>query len=47
MSLIAKMDAQIGRQGGLVVSCQPVPDSPLDKPDIVAAVALAAPQAAR
>ena len=45
MSLIAKMDAQIGRQGGLVVSCQPVPDSPLDKPDIVAAMALAAQQA--
>jgi hypothetical protein len=33
------------RQGGLVVSCQPVPDSPLDKPDIVAAMALAAQQA--
>lgn len=45
MSLIAKMDAQIGRQGGLVVSCQPVPDSPLDKPEIVAAMALAAQQA--
>jgi N-acylglucosamine-6-phosphate 2-epimerase len=28
-----------------VVSCQPVPDSPLDKPDIVAAMALAAQQA--
>lgn len=45
MSLIAKMDAQIGRQGGLVVSCQPVPGSPLDKPEIVAAMALAAQQA--
>lgn len=45
MSLIAKMDAQIGCQGGLVVSCQPVPGSPLDKPEIVAAMALAAQQA--
>jgi N-acylglucosamine-6-phosphate 2-epimerase len=45
MSLIAKMDAQIGRQGGLVVSCQPVPGSPLDKPEIVAAMAQAAQQA--
>ena len=45
MSPIAKMDAQIGRQGGLVVSCQPVPGSPLDKPEIVAAMALAAQQA--
>lgn len=45
MSLIAKMDAQIGLQGGLVVSCQPVPGSPLDKPEIVAAMALAAQQA--
>jgi N-acylglucosamine-6-phosphate 2-epimerase len=45
MSLIAKMDAHIARLGGLVVSCQPVPDSPLDKPEIVAAMALAAQQA--
>ena len=29
----------------LIVSCQPVPDSPLDKPEIVAAMALAAEQA--
>lgn len=45
MSLIAKMDAHIARLGGLVVSCQPVPGSPLDKPEIVAAMALAAQQA--
>lgn len=29
-------------RGGLVVSCQPVPGGPLDRPDIVAAFALAA-----
>lgn len=45
MSLIERMDTLIRRQGGLVVSCQPVPGSPLDKPDIVAAMALAAGQA--
>lgn len=45
MSLIARMDTLISRHGGLVVSCQPVPESPLDKPDIVAAMALAAEQA--
>ncbi len=45
MSLIARMETLIHRQGGLVVSCQPVPASPLDKPEIVAAMALAAEQA--
>lgn len=45
MSLIARMDTLIQRQGGLVVSCQPVPASPLDKPEIIAAMALAAEQA--
>jgi N-acylglucosamine-6-phosphate 2-epimerase len=29
-------------KGGLVVSCQPVPDSPMDRPEIVAAMAAAA-----
>src|SRR5690606_19493866 len=28
--------------GGLIVSCQPVDDGPMDRPDIVAALALAA-----
>ncbi|BCA41007.1 N-acetylmannosamine-6-phosphate 2-epimerase [Kluyvera ascorbata] len=45
MSLLEKMDAAIKQHGGLIVSCQPVPGSPLDKPDIVAAMALAAVQA--
>ncbi|NAZ36578.1 N-acetylmannosamine-6-phosphate 2-epimerase [Rubellimicrobium sp. CFH 75288] len=31
-----------GLRGGLIVSCQPVPGGPLDRPDIVAALALAA-----
>lgn len=42
MSLIEKMSRQIEVAGGLIVSCQPVPASPLDKPEIVAAMALAA-----
>ena len=29
-------------RGGLIVSCQPVPGGPMDRPDIVAAFALAA-----
>ncbi|HAT1683922.1 TPA: N-acetylmannosamine-6-phosphate 2-epimerase [Klebsiella oxytoca] len=45
MSLLAQLDKKIAANGGLIVSCQPVPDSPLDKPDIVAAMALAAQQA--
>lgn len=45
MSLIFKLDQKIKKQGALVVSCQPVPGSPLDKPEIVAAMALAAEQA--
>ena len=28
-------------RGGLIVSCQPVPGGPLDRPDITAATALA------
>lgn len=42
MSLLENLDTSIQQQGGLIVSCQPVPGSPLDKPDIVAAMALAA-----
>lgn len=45
MSLLAQLDKSIAANGGLIVSCQPVPGSPLDKPDIVAAMALAAEQA--
>jgi len=45
MSVLEQLDAAIHANGGLIVSCQPVPGSPLDKPDIVAAMALAAEQA--
>ena len=44
MSLLAQLDQKIAANGGLIVRCQPVPDSPLDKPEIVAAMALAAEQ---
>ncbi|MDU1059721.1 MAG: N-acetylmannosamine-6-phosphate 2-epimerase [Leclercia adecarboxylata] len=45
MSFLDELDAKVKAQGGLIVSCQPVPDSPLDKPEIIAAMALAAEQA--
>lgn len=45
MSLLEQLNQRIAQSGGLIVSCQPVPNSPLDKPDIVAAMALAAEQA--
>ncbi|MBK4713863.1 MULTISPECIES: N-acetylmannosamine-6-phosphate 2-epimerase [Tenebrionibacter/Tenebrionicola group] len=45
MSLLEQLDKKIAETGGLIVSCQPVPKSPLDKPEIVAAMALAAQQA--
>jgi len=45
MSLLKELDLRISANGGLIVSCQPVPGSPLDKPEIVAAMALAAEQA--
>ena len=45
MSLLAQLDQQIRHHGGLIVSCQPVPGSPLDNPAIVAAMGLAAEQA--
>lgn len=40
MSLLAQLDQRIRHHGGLIVSCQPVPGSPLDNPAIVAAMAL-------
>ncbi|WP_431225087.1 N-acetylmannosamine-6-phosphate 2-epimerase [Serratia sp. L9] len=45
MSVIERLDSHIQQSGALIVSCQPVPGSPLDKPEIVAAMALAAEQA--
>ncbi|MRS14554.1 putative N-acetylmannosamine-6-phosphate 2-epimerase [Enterobacteriaceae bacterium RIT691] len=45
MSGTEQLDFSIRSRGGLIVSCQPVPGSPLDKPEIVAAMALAAEQA--
>ncbi|MDI4702703.1 hypothetical protein MJI37_30465, partial [Salmonella enterica subsp. enterica serovar Cerro] len=43
--MLEQLDKNIAASGGLIVSCQPVPGSPLDKPEIVAAMALAAEQA--
>lgn len=45
MSVLEELNHKIAHSGGLIVSCQPVPDSPLDKPEIVAAMALAAERA--
>lgn len=45
MFLLDKMRHAIAAQGGLIVSCQPVPGSPMDTPDIIAAMALASEQA--
>lgn len=45
MSLLEQLGRRISAHGGLIVSCQPVPGSPLDTPAIVAAMALAAEQA--
>ncbi|EEG86335.1 ManNAc-6-P epimerase [Proteus penneri ATCC 35198] len=42
MALIEKMTKDIQQKGGLIVSCQPVDNSPMDKPEIVAAMAQAA-----
>lgn len=42
MSLLARLEQSVRDCGGLIVSCQPVPGSPMDKPDIVAAMAQAA-----
>ncbi|WP_312073130.1 N-acetylmannosamine-6-phosphate 2-epimerase [Atlantibacter sp.] len=45
MSLLSELEHRVQSLGGLIVSCQPVPGSPLDKPEIVAAMAQAAQQA--
>ncbi|WP_312926324.1 N-acetylmannosamine-6-phosphate 2-epimerase [Pseudescherichia sp.] len=45
MSLIEMLSQKRAAQGGLIVSCQPVPASPMDRPEIVAAMAQAAEQA--
>nr|AMJ35150.1 putative N-acetylmannosamine-6-phosphate epimerase [uncultured bacterium] len=45
MSLLKELDLRISANGGLFFSCQTGPGSPLDKPEIVAAMALAAEQA--
>lgn len=42
MSLLAVLEQSVHENGGLIVSCQPVPCSPMDKPEIVAAMAQAA-----
>lgn len=42
MSLLARLEQSVHENGGLIVSCQPVPGSPMDKPEIVAAMAQAA-----
>lgn len=42
MALIKTMIKDIQQKGGLIVSCQPVDNSPMDKPEIVAAMAQAA-----
>ncbi len=42
MSLLAGLEQSVHENGGLIVSCQPVPGSPMDKPEIVAAMAQAA-----
>lgn len=42
MSLITKLEQSACDNGGLIVSCQPVPESPMDRPEIVAAMAQAA-----
>lgn len=44
MSLIEKLEQRIQQSGGFIVSCQPIPGSPMDHPEIVAAMALAAAQ---
>ncbi|EAM7073186.1 hypothetical protein R5D33_002695 [Salmonella enterica] len=41
MSLLAGLEQRVRENGGLIVSCQPVPGSPMDKPEIVTAMAQA------
>lgn len=45
MSVFTTLQQHIQRNGALIVSCQPVPGSPMDSPEIVAAMATAAAQA--
>lgn len=45
MSVFTTLQQNIERNGALIVSCQPVPASPMDRPEIVAAMASAAVQA--
>lgn len=42
MALLDALDINVKQLGGLIVSCQPVVGSPLDRPEIVAAMAQAA-----
>lgn len=42
MSLLTRLEQSASDDGGLIVSCQPIPDSPMDSPEIVAAMATAA-----
>lgn len=42
MSLITRLERSACDNGGLIVSCQPIPDGPMDRPEIIAAMALAA-----
>lgn len=41
MSLLAGLEQRVRENGGLIVSCQPVPGIPMDKPEIVTAMAQA------
>lgn len=41
MSLLARLEQSVHENGGLIVSCQPVPGSLMDKPEIVTAMAQA------
>lgn len=42
MSILVQLEQRVRAYGGLIVSCQPVPGSPMDRPEIVAAMAQAA-----
>lgn len=42
MSLITRLKQSVCDNGGLIVSCQPVPGSSMDRPEIIAAMAQAA-----
>ncbi|MCS3434335.1 N-acetylmannosamine-6-phosphate 2-epimerase [Klebsiella sp. BIGb0407] len=42
MSLITQLEQNACDNGALIVSCQPIPESPMDRPEIIAAMAQAA-----